>query len=578
MGSDTRGNDVFNFGFEVPTGEIIVGVIVRPDHAQANDEQVVLQLLGSGGTLGSPVTVTWPDSGSGNCDSSFYGAYGANDSLTYWGSPALTPAIVNASDFGVRLTKASNGTTKVDAVCIDVYFRDGSGTSSCSSPTNTGTLRITKNTTSGNGSFPFSVDTTPASNETINTTDGSGSVDIANIPPGLYAATEAIPTGWDLVQASCDDDNSASLGSQNDGNATIADININPGQLVECVFIDSPEGTPATGSITVVKEVVGPDPSSDWSFTGTAGISPFTLPASGGSTTITGLSLDPGTYTITESMKANYTAAVSCTPPGTGATNSVQVALSSGAPNAVCTFVNTADPATARVVKTVVGSPPGDVWSFTWPGGTFTLPAGGGATSYANLDPGQSATVSEVAKPGYQVAAECKDDNTAAQVATGTTSVTFTPEPGQDITCTFTNTAVPTSITVTKSVDGGDPQNDWDFEWSGGSDFSIGAQGGSEILQLQEPGNYTITELASNPNFDVSVTCNGGESGTESVVVEVAQGEAASCEFVNRFEEPPPPQPKPTVGVPALTPLGLAGTAAALAVLGGLRARRRRRR
>jgi hypothetical protein len=188
------------------------------------------------------------------------------------------------------------------------------------------------------------------------------------------------------------------------------------------------------------------------------------------------------------------------------------------------------------------------------------------------LVPGQSYTVAEVQKAGYSVAAVCEDSD--GEIASGSSSVSFVPEPGQEISCTFTNTEIPTSITVIKSVNGGEPVNDWDFEWTGGADFSLDANGGSIILDPQGPGSYTITEIGGNQGYDVSVTCNGGETGTDTVTVEVAPGEHASCEFVNTLRPTPPIHA--SSAIPALGPFGLIITSGLLAAVSVFRLRRRR--
>jgi hypothetical protein len=91
----------------------------------------------------------------------------------------------------------------------------------------------------------------------------------------------------------------------------------------------------AGASLTVTKTVVGPAPADSWSFIGPSGT--FTLPAAGGSRLIPDLA--PGTYAITETVKAGYTAAVTCSDGSSGAA-SVAVNLAAGIAVG-CTFTNT---------------------------------------------------------------------------------------------------------------------------------------------------------------------------------------------------------------------------------------------
>lgn len=100
---------------------------------------------------------------------------------------------------------------------------------------------------------------------------------------------------------------------------------------------------PATGSITVVKQLVGAAPGADWQFTG--GLGAFTLPAAGGQQLFSNLAA--GSYQIVETATSGYTTTVSCTN-GAAGTNSVTVTLNA-ADNVTCTFVNT---------ETIVTPPP----------------------------------------------------------------------------------------------------------------------------------------------------------------------------------------------------------------------------
>ena len=68
---------------------------------------------------------------------------------------------------------------------------------------------------------------------------------------------------------------------------------------------------PCKGSVTIIKELDGPAPATDWEFTSPQ-LGNFTLPAAGGSKTFT--NLDPGTYTVVEITKPNYVPSTTCSP------------------------------------------------------------------------------------------------------------------------------------------------------------------------------------------------------------------------------------------------------------------------
>ncbi len=97
----------------------------------------------------------------------------------------------------------------------------------------------------------------------------------------------------------------------------------------------SPPSNPDEATITVIKEVEGSIPGEPREFAGTAPIGSFAVAAGGGKRTFT---VPPGTYTITEATKDNYT----CTVNGKE-TNEVTLSVEAG-DSATVTFVNTEKP------------------------------------------------------------------------------------------------------------------------------------------------------------------------------------------------------------------------------------------
>ncbi len=143
-------------------------------------------------------------------------------------------------------------------------------------------------------------------------------------------------------------------------------INLQPGEDVTCTFTNTAE----PGSITIVKEVVGQVPGSDWDYTGDLDV--FTLPAAGGQTTFDPLAA--GDYTVNETAKTGYSQAVVCDSGETGM-GSVTVSLQPGE-DVICTFTNTADPGSITIVKEVVGQVPGSDWDYTGDLGAFSTSGG----------------------------------------------------------------------------------------------------------------------------------------------------------------------------------------------------------
>jgi hypothetical protein len=80
-------------------------------------------------------------------------------------------------------------------------------------------------------------------------------------------------------------------------------------------------------------------------------------------------------------------------------------------------------------------------------------------------------------------------------------------------------------------VSGTVPGTDWSFTGDLGS-FTLPAAGGSDTFEPLNPGSYTITETA-DPNYTTSVSCDSGETGGSSVVVNLEAAEQVTCTFTN---------------------------------------------
>ena len=97
---------------------------------------------------------------------------------------------------------------------------------------------------------------------------GSGASTRYSVLAGTYSVSEAVPDGWQLDNAVCDDGTSTWVGT------TVSAITVNPSDDVTCTFSDSKQ----TGSLTLVKEVVNDNG-------GSATVADFELSTSAGDLT-----------------------------------------------------------------------------------------------------------------------------------------------------------------------------------------------------------------------------------------------------------------------------------------------------
>ena len=341
-----------------------------------------------------------------------------------------------------------------------------------------------------------------------------GSLSFQVQPGATYTITETPKPGYTCTWAI--DEGAPTAGNE-------AEVTVDPGDVVTVTFVNTAQ--PAT--ITVVKEVMGPPPLTNWEFTvkkdGTT-ITMLTLPPSGGSLPF---QVQPGaTYTIIETPKPGYTCTWAIDEGGPTAGNEAEVTVDPG-DEVTVTFVNTAK-ATLTVVKQVVGPEPAETWQFTVRVGedviaTFNLPNGGGERTLA-VEPGIY-TIIETPKPGYTCTWAIDE---GAPTAGNEAEVTVNP--GDEVTVTFVNTAKAT-LTVVKQLVGPEPTETWQFTVRVGEDviatFNLPAAGGQQDLAL-EPGTYRITETTK-----AGYICTVGGEVANQVTVTLTAGESKTVTFVN---------------------------------------------
>jgi hypothetical protein len=169
-----------------------------------------------------------------------------------------------------------------------------------------GTIIVEKITDDGSGAFGFTSGTLSPSSFTLTTsaagTGGKDSKTFSNLNPGTYDVAETVPTGWNLVSATCSDGSDP------------ASIGLGGGETVTCTFHDARE----KGAIKITKTrkhaaaTGGEGPHAGVTFKVTGG----ELPAAG-VTVVTDtqgvacvgnllLSSFAGSYTVTETLPSGY--------------------------------------------------------------------------------------------------------------------------------------------------------------------------------------------------------------------------------------------------------------------------------
>ncbi|TAK38302.1 MAG: DUF11 domain-containing protein [Lysobacteraceae bacterium] len=291
------------------------------------------------------------------------------------------------------------------------------------------------------------------------------------------------------------------------------------------------------------------------------------------------------TLTITEQPSGQVAhwespAAISCAPvtgaptlTTNNATRQIQASLNTSNTAAACTVTNTKR-ARVALVKNVAGRlNAADQFTFAVSGaGASTLTSAANAaiaasavtvttsgagtgnfTSATNptfrATPGQVLTLTDAMAAGsnsllswYETRLSCSNAFAGPGATTGlpanaaVTTYDLTPAPGDDITCTFTNTPK-AKLTLAKVVVNDDGQTrtaaDWTLSATGPSTIS-GASGAAAVTSaIVLAGNYTLSESGPLGYVQSSLACTGTADTDPSNGLALASGEIATCTFTN---------------------------------------------
>jgi hypothetical protein len=347
----------------------------------------------------------------------------------------------------------------------------------------------------------------------VDVTDANGLYEFADLADGTYTVCETFQANWTQTFPTTDP------GNCTDGNGY--SITLSGGNIVTGMDF----GNAQTGTIVVVKNVIGnPDPT-DFTFQnnfGNGNPSSFqldedtngTLPSSR-SFTVTA-----GTYSVSEDALAGWQMESATCSDG----SPVNGVVVSAGETVTCTFVNE-ELVSITLVKNTVG---GD--------GTFDFDATGtelptdidlttvgntASQTFTGLDQDNTYTIAENVPAGW--------DLTSATCTGGETPNDISPDIGEDVTCTFTNTKRPT-LTVTKIV-----VND-NGGTLGVSDFPLFIDGGSVTSGTQNistVGAHTVSET-SNSGYTATI---GGDCASDGTVT-LASGENKVCTITNNDISP----------------------------------------
>ncbi len=311
MGAVDKANLVSGFGFNLPADAEVTGITAHIKAAEQGNQDIRLQLASDATvsppvTIGSPQTHTVAGVGNGNCANTQVDSYGA--ALGDWGLASLSPAVVNASEFGIAFIKIMTSSVKVDSICLEIAYDTDTGPgvqASCfgEEPSVQNTINVVKvvegevpaSDWSFTGTDPVGAFVLPAA---------GGNTSFSDLDDGSYTITETTQAGYQVAVECFIDDVVVSSGSNE------VTVDVAEGESANCVFTNT-----VVGSFTVRKDFTddNPDPV-DVTLSCTSGdITTNPMQASEGSSAVFEVTgYDAGTTcTATESVPPGYEADIS---------------------------------------------------------------------------------------------------------------------------------------------------------------------------------------------------------------------------------------------------------------------------
>jgi uncharacterized repeat protein (TIGR01451 family) len=349
---------------------------------------------------------------------------------------------------------------------------------------------------------------------------GASSVTNANVKLGTYALSETVVPGYIAGPWSC------SAGTLAGNSLTLA-----AGQNATCTITNTDISPVLTLAKTVTNDNGGTSLTSDFTLTAAGSM---TITGATGAPAVTAASVDVGTYLLSETGPAGYTAgAWSCTG-GTLTGNSLVLAL---AQTATCTVNNNDNGPTLTLAKTVTNDNGGAADA-----SAFTLKATG-PTAISGLTAAASVTnatvnagtyiLSETGPAGYAAGSwSC-----SAGALTGNSLVLGL---GENASCTLNNNDISPKLTLVKTI-----TND-----SGGTnviaDFTLKATGPTILTGLSgegtvtnadvNVGNYVLTETGPAGYAQSSWSCSAGSLAGNTLTL--ALNDNATCTVNNNDISP----------------------------------------
>ncbi|HEU0235176.1 MAG TPA: hypothetical protein VFR14_01915, partial [Candidatus Limnocylindrales bacterium] len=208
-----------------------------------------------------------------------------------------------------------------------------------------------------------------------------------------------------------------------------------------------------------------------------------------------------------------------------------------------CTFTNTKR---GTIIVEKQTSPDGALGSFTFTGDAAGTISDNGTIVVSNLVPGTYTSTENDPTPNFDLGAIVCDDGTSTTPSTwnvGTRTATFKLDPGETVTCTFTNVQRGTITIIKNTVPDGPQDFHFNTTGSGLSGFDLDDDDNATLSNTKTfenvvAGDYSVTEVAV-PGWDLTgiqcVTAGGSSATTEGATagITMVPGGSVTCTYTN---------------------------------------------
>ncbi|MGD8357565.1 MAG: hypothetical protein PVG42_05860, partial [Lysobacterales bacterium] len=296
---------------------------------------------------------------------------------------------------------------------------------------------------------------------------------------------------------------------------------------------------------TVITNDGGTAQPTDWTLSASGGPDPISGVT--GTASVTNQTVGAGTYTLGETGPSGYSASWSCTGAATNSGTSLTLANSTdpspAARTTVCTVTNDDIPATLTLVKQVDntnggGNAVADDWDLTADGTgandyTYTTTEWTGGISVGP----DTFALSESGPTGY-TASSWNCTGTGTQ---NNSSITLAL--GQSAVCTITNDDVAPTLTLIKSVSGGEASPS-DFTMHVTGTGGCGQQDGTADYVDPDGNGVAVTPVESNCEYTISedpvanYTATNISCGGAGYPLTMNEGATVTCTVTNTYAAP----------------------------------------